>query len=53
MQETQVRSLGQEDPLRKEMSTQSSIPAWEIPWKQDPERLQYMVFQKSQTWLRD
>ena len=53
MQETQVRSLGQEDPLRKEMATQSSIPAWEIPWTEDPEGLQSMVLQKSQTWLRD
>ena len=32
MQETQVRTLGQEDPLEKEMVTHSSILAWEIPW---------------------
>ena len=32
MQETSVRSLGQEDPLEKEMATHSSILAWEIPW---------------------
>ena len=32
MQETQVWSLGQEDPLEKEMETHSSILAWEIPW---------------------
>ena len=32
MQETQVRSLGQEDPLEKEMATHSSILAWRIPW---------------------
>ena len=32
MQETQVRSLGWEDPLEKEMTTQSSILAWRIPW---------------------
>ena len=32
-QETQVRSLGQEDPLKEEMATHSSIAAWEIPWK--------------------
>ena len=31
MQETQVRSLGHEDPLEKEMATHSSIPAWRIP----------------------
>ena len=32
IQETQVRSLGQEDPLEKEMATHSSILAWKIPW---------------------
>ena len=32
MQETQVQSLGQEDPLEKEVATHSSILAWEIPW---------------------
>ena len=32
MQETHVRSLGQEDPMEKEMVTHSSIIAWEIPW---------------------
>ena len=32
MQETQVQSLGQEDPLEKEMATHSSILAWRIPW---------------------
>ena len=32
MQEMQVRSLGWEDPLEKEMTTHSSIPVWEIPW---------------------
>ena len=36
MQETQVRSLGQEDPLEKEMATHSSIPAWRIPWTEEP-----------------
>ena len=36
MQETQVRSLGQEDPLEKEMATHSSIFAWRIPWMQEP-----------------
>ena len=36
MQERQVRSLGQEDPLEKEMSTRSSILAWEIPWTEEP-----------------
>ena len=36
MQETQVRSLGQECPLEKEMATHSSILAWEIPWTEEP-----------------
>ena len=40
MQETQVRSLGQDDPLEKEMTTHSSILAWEIPWTKEPGRLQ-------------
>ena len=35
MLETQVRSLGQEDPLEKEMATHSSILAWKIPWTED------------------
>ena len=35
MQETQVQSLGQEDPLEKEMATHSSILAWEIPWTEE------------------
>ena len=40
MQETQVRSLGWEDPLEKEMATHSSIPAWRIPWTEEPGGLQ-------------
>ena len=36
MQETRVRSLGQEDPLEEEMATRSSILAWEIPWTEEP-----------------
>jgi len=39
MQETQVRFLGWEDPLEKEMETQSSILAWKIPWMGKPGRL--------------
>ena len=39
MQETQVRSLGWEDPLEKEMVAHSSILAWEIPWTAEPGRL--------------
>ena len=40
MQETQVRSLGQEDPLEKEMATHSSTLAWEIPWIEETGGLQ-------------
>ena len=40
MQETQVRSLGWEDPLEKEMVNYSSILAWRIPWLEKPGRLQ-------------
>ena len=36
MQETQVWSLGQEDPLEKEMATHSSILAWKISWIEEP-----------------
>ena len=42
MQETQVQSLGQEDPLEKEMATHSSILAWRIPWTEESDRLQSM-----------
>ena len=42
VQETQVQSLGQEDPLEKEMGTHSSILAWRIPWTEEPSRLQSM-----------
>ena len=45
LQETQVRSLGQEDPLEKEMATHSSILAWRIPWTEEPGRLQSMGLQ--------
>ena len=41
-QELQVQSLGQEDPLEKEMATHSSMLAWEIPWTEGPGRLQSM-----------
>ena len=40
MRETGVRSLGQEDPLEKEMVPYSSILAWKIPWAEDPGRIQ-------------
>ena len=39
MQETQIRSLGQVDPLEKEMATHSSTLAWKIPWTGEPGRL--------------
>ena len=52
-QETQVRSLGQEDPLEKEMTTHPSILAWGILWIEEPGRLQSMGSQKSQTQLRE
>ena len=38
MQETQVQSLGQEDPLEKEMAIHSSTIAWKIPWTEEPQR---------------
>ena len=40
MRETWVRFLGREDPLEKEMATHSSIPAWKVPWVEEPGRLQ-------------
>ena len=56
MQETLILSLGledQEDPLEEEMTTHSSILAWEIPWIGEPGGLQSMGSAKSQTLLRD
>ena len=46
MQETQVQSLGQEDPLEEAMATYSSILAWRIPWTEELGRLQSMESQK-------
>ena len=46
MQETWVQSLGWEDPLEKRMATHSSIPAWRIPWTEEPGRLQPMGWQR-------
>ena len=46
MQETQVQSLGQEDPLEKEMATHSGILAWGIPWTEEPGELQSMGSQR-------
>ena len=46
MLETQVQSLGQKDPLKKEMATHSSILAWRIPWPEEPGELQFMGSQR-------
>ena len=46
MRETQVRSLGQEDPLEKAVATHSSTLAWRIPWREEPGRLQSMGSQR-------
>ena len=45
-QETQVQSLGQEDPLEKGMAGHPSIPAWRIPWTEEPGGLQSMGLQR-------
>ena len=49
MQESQIQSLGREDPLEKEMATHSSIFAWRIPWTEEPGGLQSMGSQESDT----
>ena len=46
MQETQVRSVGQEDPLEKEMVTHSRILVWKIPWPEEPGGLQSTGLQR-------
>ena len=46
MQKMWVQSLGQEDPLEKEMATHSSTLAWKIPWTEEPGRLQSMGSQR-------
>ena len=53
MQETQIRSLSQEDPLEQEMTIYSSILAWEIPWTEGPGGLQSMGSKKSWAQLGD
>ena len=53
MRETRVRCLGWEDALEKEMTTHSSILAWEIPWTEEPGGLLSMGSQKSWTQLSD
>ena len=51
-QETHVYSLGQEDPLKKEIATHSSILAWKIAWTEEPGGLQSMGSQDSDTTER-
>ena len=46
MQETQVQSLGQKDPLEKGMATHTSILTWRIPWTEEPSELQSMGSQR-------
>ena len=46
MQETWVRSLGGEDPMEKEMTTNSGILAWKIPWTEEPSGLQSIGLQR-------
>ena len=55
MQETQVRSLGREDPLDKEMAIHSSTLAWKVPWTEEPgrdttERLQFLFQNDPPLW---
>ena len=49
MRETQVQSLGQEDPLEKGMATHSSILPWRIPWTEEPGRLHSVGLKESDT----
>ena len=49
VQETSVRLLGQEDPLKKRIATHSSIPVWRIPWTEEPDQLQFMGSQRVDT----
>ena len=53
MQEMQVQSLGQEDPLEKKMAIHSSILAWEIPWMEEYRRLQSTGLQRVRQDLSD
>ena len=46
MQETCIRSMGQENPLEKEMATHSSTLVWKFPWAEEPGRLQSMGLQR-------
>ena len=53
MQETQIQSLGWEDPLEKGMAIHSIIIVWRIPWTEESGRLQSMESAKSWTWLSE
>ena len=53
MEEMWVRLLGWEVPLEKDMATHSSILAWEIPWTEEPEGLQFIGLQKRLTRQSD
>ena len=46
MQKMLVQSIGWEDPLEKKMTTHSNFPAWEIPWTEEPDKLQSMGSQR-------
>ena len=46
LQETQVRSLGREDPLKEDVATHSNILVWRIPWTEEPGGLQSMGLQR-------
>ena len=50
MQEMLVQSLGQEDPLEKEMATHSNILVWEIPWTEEPGGLQKRSMGSQKNW---
>ena len=53
MRETQVQSLGREEPLEKGMATHSSILAWKIPWAEEPGWIQSRLVAKSPTGLSE
>ena len=53
LQETWVQSLGWEDPLEEEMATCSSIPAWAIPWTEEPGGLKSTGLMENQMRLSD
>ena len=53
MLETRVPSLGQEEPLEKEMATHSSVLAWRLLWTEEPDMLQFMRWQRVRQDLAD